>query len=644
MDTKTLRDDATGIPELGVTEPWQSLFLLPAEYVDLSTLITSFSDIHPQSTHALVKAELVSIQGYMVDRASRERTPSNRPFPTMIVMVLSDGVSTIECEAFGVGDWRSAEMNESITLYVAIKSYAERGMYFVAPQIARQQPLPRVDYVGIAGKVSGAVIGQYAQHAIREIANVELASHWVRSERPVLSRIFTKHWKGTIESFFLALHSPKNVRQGREARAFARRASMAEIRYAGRISNRRSVAIAPFESMREKVWAAWQAQKEEPSAGQIAALKAALPGLAGEKPARVLINGDVGSGKTLVFLTITAAFAGDGRPVAIMAPNETLAKQIHHEFITRFPQYTCKYVVGGTEQNTLPATVWIGTSALLFLKEKPEFALVVIDEQHKWSREQREMLLSDQTHLIEVSATPIPRSLAIALFDGCILANIPTGPVNKRIHSRLITKEQRDQVTPLHRAAIESGQRVIYLYAAVKQSKSAKTVQTDTSEIKENLRDANSAFKSMEAAFPDKVAIVHGQMSSEMATRNLDAFRDGTKPILIASTAIEVGLDVPDVRLMVVNDAERHGAAGLHQLRGRVARNGGEAHFVMITKNDLKKDAKERLNAVRDISNGYKLAERDLEIRGFGEVAGDYQTGASTTTFKLTKITATDFL
>lgn len=645
MARKLKHDNITqGIPELDIAEDWQSLFLLPSSFDDLSNLITDFSRLRVQGSKILVEAEVAQVVGY-----DKNNNVTKSPYPVKRVLVLFDGKGFIDCDVFGA-DFKDIEQGDRLTLLAVIKHSSYRnGLYLTQPERSAYSPFPRVNYTGISGSISGSVVGFHAQNAMKDAANIARAKEWLCNMRPALVRMIGKHWEGSIESLFQQLHAPKTVSEGARALAFAKRLCMAEIRYNGRISQHRATSIDPFPRLRVLVWEAIQKQPETPSPGQLNAFKAAVPALSGNKPARILINGDVGSGKTLVFLSIVAGFAADARPCAILAPSEQLASQIHQQFRARFPNISCNFVAGDGERPSTQAMVWIGTTALLFVTERPEFALVVVDEQHKYSREQREALLSPHTHLIEASATPIPRSMALALFDGCTLAQIAKPPVNKNIRSHLVDKEGRGFIASLHHRVIKNGHRVIYLYAAVKDRRSkaaadSEDVLSEKEQGKESLRAAKTAYEDLAKAFPDKVAIVHGQMPAEQAGRELALFRAGEKPILVSSTAIEVGIDVPDVRLMVVNDADRFGIAQLHQLRGRLARNGGEADFVMHTKKQLAKDALARLNAVRMINDGFELAEKDLEIRGFGEVAGDIQSGATSTTFKLNRIAAADFL
>jgi ATP-dependent DNA helicase RecG len=257
-------------------------------------------------------------------------------------------------------------------------------------------------------------------------------------------------------------------------------------------------------------------------------------------------------------------------------------------------------------------------------------SLVVIDEQHKFSVDQRHALVGAETHLIEASATPIPRSLAIALFGGWQEARIGGQPVDKLIHSYLLSESDgRGQSSRLLLDAIRAGKKAIVLYPSVTGSDKSVT----------------EAAARLEGVLAGKVTALHGRLSSKDKEQAFALFRTGERPVLVASTAVEVGVDVPDVACLVVCEAQRFGVSQLHQIRGRLVRNGGLGHFIMLVPDKRpKKDTMERLEAVRDVSDGFDLAERDLELRGFGDVLGEAQTGASLTLFRLTRLGPGDFL
>lgn len=645
------------VPELGVEQSWQALLLLPHRYTDLSKLVTDFSRLHAGMTAALVRGRVVSIRGM-----TKERQETKSPFPAMVCMVLSDGANEIVCEAFQVAAWRSVDVDDTLTVYCKVREY--KGVISLGePVRERCRPEPRPDYKGIPGKVAGGRIMLAASAAVINQDSVRDAALWLINERSSLVRLINKHW-GTVESLLLSIHAPATMQEGHDALDIARRVCVAEVRLKSRMP-RKNVPVIPAQpGLRRAIWEAIQTQPETFSPGQMSALKEAVPALSGDKPARVLINGDVGSGKTLVFLSIVAGFAKLGIACAVMAPTGSVARQIYTNVTRRFPGLSCRYIAEKMDEGPADALVYIGTHALLTASNRPEFGAVVVDEQQKFSREQREGLLSPHTHFLQATATPIPQTLAAALFDDCVVAKVPTPPVDRQIRSHILGDEDRAKVGELHRAALAAGKKVLYVYAAVNKPKpkaKAKSPEAEeAAKVKakrkpkgkeeeapkkvEDVRAATTAYEEMQAKFPGQVAIVHGQMHPEKAAEQLQAFHEGRLPILISTTAVEVGVDSPGIRLVVVNDPDRLGLFQLHQLRGRAARDGGNADFVMFVKKELKKVSMERLLAVRSTTSGFKLAEEDLKARGFGEVAGELQTGASETTFRLSQLTPEDFV
>jgi ATP-dependent DNA helicase RecG len=221
--------------------------------------------------------------------------------------------------------------------------------------------------------------------------------------------------------------------------------------------------------------------------------------------------------------------------------------------------------------------------------------------------------------------------LALALFDGWSYAVINHSPVHKEIRSKVVDADDgRDEVTQMIKGHLMAGRKVIFLYPVVSEKK-AGSVQ--------------DRAKAMEARFPSMVAALHGKLKPEQKIQALEDFRSSKCPIIVASTAIEVGVDVPDVGMMVVSGADRFGASQLHQLRGRLVRNGGLGDFVMLAPKTMAKDTRARLQALVDYADGFALAEKDLALRGFGELLGEMQKGGKgATLLKLSRLEPEDFL
>jgi ATP-dependent DNA helicase RecG len=493
---------------------------------------------------------------------------------------------------------------------------------------ARLQRLTgRVDalYTGIPGKLSGELIAAgieeqwSSEQAISEAAEALMLSPVIRQSLAARSR--------SPVALLRAIHRPDTVEQGERALAFARQCAIDEVRHGARASVKATMGPARF-SIDTPLIEAVAAQPETLSESQRQALNTIRKAINQRQGARILLNGDVGSGKTLVFCLATVAVARASKGLAaILVPNEIVARQIHGLTATRFADLKPQLCTAEAGDIDPEARLLVGTQALLHRTLTQPLSVLVIDEQHKFSVDQRMQLVGESTHVIEASATPIPRSLALALFDGWTQARISGSPVTKAIDTHILRESERNTAIDLVRHHLQEGRRCIFLYPRVNGKGSVI-----------------EKAQALAERFPDRVAVIHGKLKAAEKEAALLKFRSGQAPIAVASTAVEVGVDVPDVGLMVISEADRFGLTQLHQLRGRLVRNGGHGDFVMMTAETTKRATLERLQALRKHSSGFDLAEADLKLRGFGDVLGDMQTGKSLGTFKLTRLVAEDFL
>lgn len=338
-------------------------------------------------------------------------------------------------------------------------------------------------------------------------------------------------------------------------------------------------------------------------------------------PCRGLIQADVGLGKTIIFalLAITGAF--NGHRVAILLPNTSLAKQVYEEITQLIPDdkpiitHFISGESGEIEFQYDSSEVLVGTTALLF-REVGEFQLVVCDEQQKYSREQREKLTKKGCHLIESTATPIPRSVALLKYGVMKEWRLTKNHSNKVINSHLlIGRENGKQLIRMVFDAIRSGKQAIVVYAMKEESEC---------EAMNDVASAEKAYRWWERHLPGQVRLVHSKMSDERKVKSLSDLKKRKASLLIATTAIEVGVTLPDVTLLGLIDADRFGLTSAHQLRGRICRRGGEGHFVMLVQKE-KPNPKtiERLKVMLETNNGFEVAEKDLELRGYGDLAVD---------------------
>ena len=577
-------------------------------------------DYAPLERPALFDAKLLSFRSLNADGII-----TTSLFPRSIELMLEFRCgATVKSRMFGI---RPTEIQPLVGTRVVLEGEARKfqhGYSLYGASFSSVSGNIEPKYVGVSGSISGEKIQAAVRKALEIPGALDAAVEKIEANFPIQSMLLDNGLEA--KDLLLNLHNPKNLMEADRALQLARACAVHEIRYfaAANTSNPEPVRYNIDEAIIRLV----KAQKETLSPDQRRALNEIRLEVNAKRGSRVLLNGDVGTGKTLVFLLAIAAIAStSGKKVAVVVPSDLVARQIHAQATARFPELRPELVIAGSQPSAANSLMLIGTQALFNYAENMEFEALVVDEQHKFSVAQRGFLASNSTHVIEASATPIPRSLAIAIFDGWKQVRIVNGPTAKFIKSKVVMDTERKSVSCLIRSHLENGKKVIFLYPKVNGEG----------------QSVRAAGERLGEHFPGKVAVLHGQMTGDKKAAALKEFADGKCPIIVASTAVEVGVDVPDIGLMVVSGADRFGAAQLHQLRGRLARNGGNADFVMMLDKKPTKTTLQRLQALCDHSDGFSLAERDMEIRGFGEILGEFQSGKSIGTFKLTNLDVADF-
>ena len=348
-----------------------------------------------------------------------------------------------------------------------------------------------------------------------------------------------------------------------------------------------------------------------------------------------LVQGDVGSGKTVVAL-LAMLLAWDNRlQSCLMAPTEILAKQ-HHRGLSELLEGTgieCGLLTGSVKnsdrkpieeallEGRLPFVV--GTHALL--EDRVGFrslGLAVIDEQHRFGVEQRAKLWAKNNpppHILVMTATPIPRTLAMTVhgdLDLSVIDQLPPG--RKKIETVHYRESQRLKVWGFLREQLRSGRQAYIIYPLIEESETL------------DYKDLMSGFESLLVEFPRpefEIALVHGRQKPEEKDEFMRRFAEGICQIMVATTVVEVGVNVPNATVMIVENAERFGLAQLHQLRGRVGRGAEQSHCILMTGDKLSKESKARLETMVMTNDGFKIAEMDLKLRGPGDLLGTQQSG-----------------
>ena len=345
-----------------------------------------------------------------------------------------------------------------------------------------------------------------------------------------------------------------------------------------------------------------------------------------------LVQGDVGSGKTVVAVAAMMHAHDSGYQSAFMAPTEILAEQ-HYQSLVKYlrPMGLLPHLlVGGQRKSEREAVlkdvaegrvpIVVGTHAII--QKGVDFdnlGLAIVDEQHRFGVQQRATMFEkgERPHMLLMTATPIPRSLAMTLYgdlDVSIMDEMPAG--RKPVDTKLYNEKRRGEMYAFLRNQLAQGQQAYVVYPLVAESE------------KVDLKDAENGYETLTGRFPEyTVGLVHGQMTSDQKDTAMRQFKSGTIDILVSTTVIEVGVDVPNATVMIIEHAERFGLSQLHQLRGRVGRSDLQSHCILMAGYKRSNEAKQRLEAMVRTTDGFEISEEDLKIRGAGDFFGTRQSG-----------------
>ncbi|MHA4843447.1 ATP-dependent DNA helicase RecG [Flavitalea antarctica] len=358
-----------------------------------------------------------------------------------------------------------------------------------------------------------------------------------------------------------------------------------------------------------------------------------------------LLQGDVGSGKTIVALAVMLIAADNGFQSCLVAPTEILSQQ-HFANLQRLLKdlpVECRLLTGSTKSAARKqlhkdladgtVSILVGTHAVIEDAVKfSNLGLAVIDEQHRFGVAQRAKLWAKSVippHVLVMTATPIPRTLAMTAYgdlDYSVIDELPPG--RKPIITVHRYETVRSQVMSFIRAEIALGRQAYIVFPLIEESE------------KMDYENLMKGYENVKAYFPEPkfyISMVHGRQPNEVKETNMKRFKEGDTQILVSTTVIEVGVDVPNASVMVIESAEKFGLSQLHQLRGRVGRGSDKSYCILLTGTKLSNEARERLKTMASTSDGFKIAEKDLELRGPGDISGTRQSGLMN--FKLVNIT-----
>ncbi|MGR3807218.1 ATP-dependent DNA helicase RecG [Pasteurella testudinis DSM 23072] len=621
---------AAKLAKININNVQDLLFHLPSRYED-RTRITPLSDIRPDS--------YATIEGVV---QTCEVTFGKRP---ILSVTLSDGSSKISLRFFNF----NAGMKNSLQAGTRVKAFGEikRGRFMAEmhhPQyqiIRNDQPVVLEENLTPIYPTTDGL----RQTALRNLTEQALKLLHSTPVNELLPLEFNPH-RISLKDALSCLHRPPpdisfaQLEQGNHPaqqrliyeELLAHNLAMQRSRVETKRLNAESLRIDPH------LTALFLAQLPfQPTKAQQRVVAEIRQDMAKNEPMMRLVQGDVGSGKTLVAALAALVAIGQGKQVALMAPTEILAEQHAQNFRRWFEPlgigvgWLAGKVKGKARQAELErikcgqAKMIVGTHALF--QEDVEFdnlSLVVIDEQHRFGVHQRLMLrekgLKNEfyPHQLIMTATPIPRTLAMTVYadlDTSIIDELPPG--RTPIQTIVISEERRDEIVQRVNRACSNEKRQAYWVCTL----------IEESEVLE-AQAAEAIMQDLQRALPNlAIGLVHGRMKAQEKQQIMQRFKDGDLNLLVATTVIEVGVDVPNASLMIIENAERLGLSQLHQLRGRVGRGSIDSYCVLLYKPPLGKVSRQRLQVLRDSQDGFVIAEKDLQIRGPGEVLGTKQTG-----------------
>lgn len=621
---------AERLGKLGVRTPFDLLFILPLRYED-RTRLTPLGALVP-GRRAVIEATVE-----LCEVVYRQRRA--------LLCRLSDGTGNLTLRFF----YFSKAQQTALSRGTVVRCYGEvrkgpAGIEMVHPEyraLATGKAPPLDAHLTPVYPTTGGLQQGRLRGLIEQVLNRDLAELTDYLPQPLLEEYRLPALAAALEY----LHRPpadarldelaagRHPAQERLALEELVAHQLSLLRLRQRATRRQARPLQPASPLSEPFVAGLPFAL---TSDQRTALDQVCADLTGEHPMMRLVQGDVGCGKTVVAAAAALWAVSAGVQVAVMAPTELLAEQHRNNFAewcaplgvsvtwlsgslkVRQRRVATAAIADGAAQ------IVIGTHALF--QEAVEFAelgLVIVDEQHRFGVHQRMSLMdkgaagSRRPHQLVMTATPIPRTLAMTLYadlDVSIIREMPPG--RRPVATVAVSEQRRSEVIGRVREAAARGARAYWVCPLVEESE-----QLD-------YQDAESTHALLTRALPElAIGLIHGRMRAEQKDQVMQAFSGGKLNVLVATTVIEVGVDVPAATLMIIENAERMGLAQLHQLRGRVGRGSDLSTCVLLYSPPLSKVAQARLGVMRDTNDGFVVAEKDLELRGPGEVLGKRQTG-----------------
>ena len=639
--------------ELGISTVGELLRLYPFRHIDKSSFVR-IADARPDMAYIQIKARVVRVDLYGNPSSGAIQASDNLKFNTIRRMSVwvSDGSGELEMVFFKGIKWMYERLKPEAEFIFFGKPAAFNGrINIVHPEVDPVAGRQVTGSIITPGSASGTMTGVYTSterlknggitgKVMNRLMEAALTKCLGDVEESLPEYILRQYGLVPIHFALRNIHFPKDLNALEKARyrlkfeeLFYLQLSLLKQKY---IRSREDNGITM-----PKVGEAFNRCYETLPFPLTGAQKRVITEIRNDMKSghqmNRLLQGDVGSGKTMVAVLTALLAIGNGYQACIMAPTEVLAQQ-HFKNIQKFLEPTGvksalltgssktaerREVHQGLEDGSIG--IIVGTHALI--EDNVVFrnlGLAIIDEQHRFGVEQRSRLWRKSSvgappHVLVMTATPIPRTLAMTLYgdlDVSVIDELPPG--RKPVQTIHATEGKRTAMYNFMRDQIALGRQVFVVYPLI-----FETEKVDYQSLEEGIEQIAKAFP-----FPPyKMAVVHGKMTNDEKKFNMDAFAAGRANILVATSVIEVGVDVPNASVMVIESAERFGLSQLHQLRGRVGRGSEKSYCVLMTGHKMSKESKHRIELMCATENGFELADEDMKMRGPGDLEGTQQSG-----------------
>ena len=626
--------------ELGISTVGDLVRLYPFRYIDRSVIVR-IADVQPELAQVQVKATVFKVRLFAKNGAELPPEKLKYNAVSRLSAIVSDGTGEMEMVFFKGVKWMHERLRPGSTfIFFGKPAVFGNRINMVHPEVDAPDSgtsgvltgvYPSTEKLKNAG-ITGKVMVRMMSAALAEVLPTvqETLPEYVLKEKglvPLTYALRQIHFPQDQQALGKASYRLKFEE------LFLLQLSLLKQKY---IRSRNAVGFK-MEAVGEAFNACYKALPYDLTGAQKRVIREIREDMRSGHQMNRLLQGDVGSGKTMVAVLSALIAVGNGYQACIMAPTEVLAQQ-HYANISKYLKPTGvraalltgtttaarrREIHAGLEDGSIG--ILIGTHALI--EDTVNFralGLAIIDEQHRFGVEQRARLwnkgyMQIPPHVLVMTATPIPRTLAMTLYgdlDVSVIDEMPPG--RKPVTTLCVGEGKRHAMHNFIRDEIAKGRQAFIVYPLIFESE------------KLDYKNLELGYEEIVKAFPlpqYKVAIVHGQQSAQEKAFNMDAFVAGRANILVSTTVIEVGVDVPNASVMVIESAERFGLSQLHQLRGRVGRGAERSYCILMKGNKVSKESQKRLDLLVATENGFELAEEDMKLRGPGDLEGTMQSG-----------------